>query len=42
MPNRNGKWLYMCFRSEEDKNTALDILNGYNWKNTTLDASVSR
>lgn len=40
-PNRNGKWLYMCFRSEEDKNTALGILNGYNWKNTKLDASVS-
>ncbi|XP_060881063.1 tRNA (uracil-5-)-methyltransferase homolog A-like [Metopolophium dirhodum] len=41
-PNRNGKWLYMCFRSEEDKNTALGILNGYNWKNTKLDASNAK
>jgi hypothetical protein len=42
MPNRKGKWIYMCFRSEEDKNTALDILNGYSWKNTILNASVSK
>ncbi|KAL4148973.1 hypothetical protein QTP88_003102 [Uroleucon formosanum] len=41
-PNRNGKWLYMCFRSEEDKNTALGILNGYSWKNTKLDASNAK
>ncbi|KAE9541791.1 hypothetical protein AGLY_003782 [Aphis glycines] len=41
-PNRNGKWLYMCFRSEEDKNTALSTLNGYNWKNTKLDASNAK
>lgn len=40
-PNRNGKWLYICFRSEEDKNEALDVLNGFNWKNKILDASVS-
>ncbi|XP_060839088.1 tRNA (uracil-5-)-methyltransferase homolog A-like isoform X2 [Rhopalosiphum padi] len=41
-PNRNGKWLYMCFRSEEDKNSALSVLNGYNWKNTKLDASNAK
>lgn len=40
-PQRNGKWLYVCFRSEEDKNLALNVLNGFNWKNTVLDASVS-
>lgn len=40
-PNRNSKWLYACFRSEEDKNIALDVLNKFNWKNTILDVSVS-
>ncbi|VVC28688.1 S-adenosyl-L-methionine-dependent methyltransferase,RNA methyltransferase TrmA, active [Cinara cedri] len=41
-PNRNGKWLYVCFRSEEDKDVALGVLNGYNWKNTVLEASNAK
>lgn len=41
IPKRNSKFLYVCFRSEEDKDAALGILHRYTWKNTVLDASVS-
>lgn len=41
IPKRNSEFLYLCFRSEENKNAALTTLNGYKWKNVILDASVS-
>ncbi|XP_050437080.1 tRNA (uracil-5-)-methyltransferase homolog A-like [Adelges cooleyi] len=41
-PTRNGKWLYVCFHSEEERSAALDILNGYKWKNAVLQASVAQ
>lgn len=39
-PMRN-KFAYVCFRSQEDQEKALKILNGYKWKGKVLEATVS-
>ncbi|XP_050536681.1 tRNA (uracil-5-)-methyltransferase homolog A-like isoform X2 [Daktulosphaira vitifoliae] len=41
-PTRNGKWLYVCFHSDEEKISALNVLNGYSWKNTVLEVSEAK
>jgi tRNA (uracil-5-)-methyltransferase len=39
-PARGSYWVYVCFRSEEERQNALIALNGYVWKNKTLTAEV--
>lgn len=35
------EFAFVCFRSEEDQQRAIDILNGYKWKGKVLQATVS-
>lgn len=35
------EFAYVCFRSQEDQQKAIDILNGYKWKGKVLEAAVS-
>lgn len=39
-PAKGSYWVYVCFRSEEDRQNALRALDGYVWKNKTLSAEV--
>ncbi|XP_049792714.1 tRNA (uracil-5-)-methyltransferase homolog A-like [Schistocerca nitens] len=41
-PARGSRWIYICFRTEEDKKKALEVLSGYNWKNSILSAQEAR
>ncbi|KAK6625257.1 hypothetical protein RUM43_005551 [Polyplax serrata] len=41
-PAPKGGWSYVCFKSEEEKATALKILNGYTWKKQTLIAQEAK
>ena len=38
---RNSSWLYVCFRSEEDKLKAIEKLNGFTWKGKVLKADTA-
>lgn len=40
-PKRGSQWLYVCFRSEKDREEALKAVNGYKWKKNILTADVS-
>lgn len=40
-PRQRSSWAYICFRSDEDRNRAIETLNGYKWKGRILKASVS-
>lgn len=35
------EFAYVCFRSQEDQEKAIEILNGYKWKGKVLQAMVS-
>ncbi|XP_022185455.2 tRNA (uracil-5-)-methyltransferase homolog A isoform X1 [Nilaparvata lugens] len=37
-PKRGSHWVYVCFRSEEDREEALKAIDGFTWKNKTLSA----
>ncbi|XP_044728957.1 tRNA (uracil-5-)-methyltransferase homolog A [Chrysoperla carnea] len=37
-PRKGSHFAYVCFRSEEDKQNGLKILNGYQWKGKVLSA----
>lgn len=39
-PRRGSGWLYVCLRSEEDRNRAISLLDGISWKNSKLTAHV--
>jgi hypothetical protein len=39
-PAKGSYWVYVCFRSEEDRQNALLTLDGYTWKNKILTAAV--
>ncbi|XP_069702776.1 tRNA (uracil-5-)-methyltransferase homolog A-like [Periplaneta americana] len=41
-PARGSHWVYVCFRSEEDRQNALKALDGYVWKSRTLSAEVAK
>uniref|UniRef100_A0A1B6D834 tRNA (uracil(54)-C(5))-methyltransferase n=2 Tax=Clastoptera arizonana TaxID=38151 RepID=A0A1B6D834_9HEMI len=41
-PKRGSRWLYVCFRSEKDREDALKIINGYTWKNKLLTADIAK
>lgn len=41
-PKRGSKWIYVCFRSEEDRQSALSAINGYTWKKSTLSAEIAK
>lgn len=41
-PARGSYWVYVCFRSEEERQNALVALNGYVWKNKTLTAEIAK
>lgn len=40
-PKRRSEWLYICFRSEEDRQCAIAKLSGYLWKKNKLTAQVT-
>ncbi|KAK7590922.1 hypothetical protein V9T40_002535 [Parthenolecanium corni] len=40
-PKRNAGWMYVCFRTEEDRQNAITVLDGYVWKNKTLTAQIA-
>jgi len=33
-------WAYVCFRNQEDRQAAIEKLNGFKWKGKNLSASV--
>lgn len=35
-------WMYVCFRSDEDRQKALEVLNNFEWKKKTLSAQVQK
>ncbi|GLH03369.1 Uncharacterized protein GBIM_09287 [Gryllus bimaculatus] len=35
-------WAFVCFRTEEDRTQALNVLNGYKWKGNELTARVAK
>lgn len=37
-PGRRSAWLYACFRSEEQRNKAIEVLSGFKWKGSVLSA----
>lgn len=37
---KKSSWAYVCFRNEDDKNRAIEVLNGYEWKGKKISASV--
>jgi tRNA (uracil-5-)-methyltransferase len=39
-PGLRSKWVYVCFRSEDEKQKGIETLNGYRWKGSTLQAKV--
>ncbi len=39
--NKGDGFMFISFKSEEDKQTALKVLNGYCWKNKTLVADAA-
>lgn len=39
-PRRGSGWVYVCFRTEEDRAKAITALNGLSWKNSKLTAQV--
>lgn len=41
-PRKGCSWAYACFRSEEERTKALEIINGYVWKKSTLSARVAQ
>lgn len=41
-PAKGSYWVYVCFRSEEDRQNALTALDGYVWKNKTLTAEIAK
>ncbi|KAJ1531985.1 hypothetical protein ONE63_000621 [Megalurothrips usitatus] len=41
-PRRGCSWAYACFRSEEDRSKALEVLNGYVWKKCNLSARTAQ
>lgn len=41
-PGRGSRWVYVCFRSDEDRQNALKALDGYVWKNKTLTAEIAK
>lgn len=38
---RNSPFAFVCFRNEEDKNKAMEVLSGYKWKGKELQVTVS-
>jgi tRNA (uracil-5-)-methyltransferase len=42
VPRQGSPFAYVCFRSEEDVESALAKLNGYNWKGKELQASRAK
>lgn len=41
-PAKGSYWVYVCFRSEEDRQNALKALDGYVWKSKTLSAEIAK
>lgn len=39
-PKARSPWAYVCFRNEEDKTKAIDVITGFKWKGKTLSARV--
>lgn len=39
-PGNRSKWVYACFRSEEEKGVALEKLSGLVWKGSKLQTKV--
>lgn len=40
-PQKQSSWVFVTFRSEEDRDQALKVIHGMKWKNNTLSATVS-
>lgn len=36
------EFAFVCFRSQEDQEKAISLLNGYKWKGKVLQAQVSQ
>jgi tRNA (uracil-5-)-methyltransferase len=40
-PKRGSGWAYVCFRSNESRDKAINVLNGIKWKHAQLTAHVN-
>ncbi|XP_076242673.1 tRNA (uracil-5-)-methyltransferase homolog A [Calliopsis andreniformis] len=41
-PRKGSEWLYVSFRSEENRQKAIETLNGILWKNSKLKAQIAK
>ncbi|XP_012255904.2 tRNA (uracil-5-)-methyltransferase homolog A [Athalia rosae] len=41
-PRKGSGWVYVCFRTEEDRTRAISAINGISWKNSTLRAQAAK
>ncbi|XP_032682575.1 tRNA (uracil-5-)-methyltransferase homolog A-like [Odontomachus brunneus] len=41
-PRKGSGWLYVCFRSEECRQRAINTINGIIWKNSMLVAQIAK
>ncbi|XP_073955860.1 tRNA (uracil-5-)-methyltransferase homolog A [Choristoneura fumiferana] len=41
-PKNGSHWLYACFQNDEDRNKAIEALNGFSWKGKTLIAEAAK
>ncbi|XP_063383796.1 tRNA (uracil-5-)-methyltransferase homolog A [Cydia fagiglandana] len=41
-PKNGSHWLFACFQNDEDRNKAIEVLNGYSWKGKTLIAEAAK
>lgn len=40
-PRKNSPFVFVCFRSEVDRENAIKVISGYKWKGKSLVACVS-
>ncbi|CAG9804756.1 unnamed protein product [Chironomus riparius] len=41
IPRMNSSFAFICLRSEDERKQAIDVLNGYKWKNNILKAVLA-
>lgn len=41
-PRQGSSWAYVCFRTEDDRNRAIEVISGYKWKGKKLRACLAK
>lgn len=40
-PRRNSPYAFVCFRNDEDRENAIQVISNYKWKGNSLQAIVT-